>query len=169
MNSTVERTNIMNAGRHKIKKGFKDLRLDLDAEGTHLWHKLNELEKLVIEEQDRLIRALQLRELVNVKVAPPEKRHVRMDVVSSQASKITFRPSNGEILVKSSKHNLERNNNLLLALAERVKNEIPEDVKQTLRGTCKWSESQQNFKVILRSNHSKAYAFAFNIVDHNEG
>ena len=145
----------MNIKRFKIKKGFDDLFKSFDPKI------LNELKRTVLDEWDRQKQAIERVELAYSKMANVSQRHVKTIEIPEKNAKITFRPSNGEILIKipvgTPLFKIEK----LEELAATLTKELPDNIPTTLRGTPHWSESERCFNISLVSN-SKNFKFAAN-------
>jgi len=92
------------------------------------------------------------------------QRHIKYITTDHSKARITYRPSNGEILVKVPVGTSENILKVYEELAEIVKNDMPEDIDLTMRGTIEMEDGNR-FKTRLRDNNQKVYSktFYFNI------
>jgi hypothetical protein len=88
------------------------------------------------------------------------QRHINYITTNSRKAKITYRPSNGEILVKVPEGTSENIQHVFKHLAESVKTFMPETIDLTMRGTIE-TEDDNVFKIRLRDNNQKVYSKTF--------
>jgi hypothetical protein len=92
---------------------------------------------------------------------PVKDRFVDFKLNDSSNIKMTYRPSNGELLIKVSEKTPYHKIELLEKLGKKIISEIPDELKLTLRGTPHWSETEKGFRVVLADNNKSAYKLAF--------
>lgn len=92
------------------------------------------------------------------------KRFVRIEKKDVAKPRFTFRPSNGECLIKVPHDTSEEHLKQLLFLGYEIIRNIPEDVVLTLRGAARLSDADK-FDIRLQDNERKVFNFRFSIED----
>lgn len=122
-----------------------------------------DLKREVWDTFDRLKKEVERTHHDNKKSVPKEERFLEIIPTDGSMCKLTYRPENGQCLVK-----LQRNtptHKILAAqeLAEHVIDNFPDDVKLTLRGTLLWSDTKQGYRVTLADNNRSQYKLKFEL------
>ena len=119
------------------------------------------LKKDVFEIFDSLKKEVERSHHQSKKSTPKEDRFVKITTVDSANSKITYRPDNGECLIKLSRNTPEWKIKIAQEFGEHVIANFPDDVKLTLRGTLKWSDTNRNFNTTLLDNNKSQFKIIF--------
>jgi hypothetical protein len=119
------------------------------------------LKKDVFEIFDSLKKEIERSQHTNKKSTPKEDRFVKIIFVDSANSKITYRPDNGECLIKLAKNTPLWKMEIAQKFGEQVIANFPDDVKLTLRGTLKWSDTNRKFHTTLLDNNKSQFNIIF--------
>lgn len=121
---------------------------------------LDRAKVMVREEILRLQKAVELHQHANKKIAPIEKRYVKIIDAKESNSKFTYRPESGEILIKIARGTSQFKQKEFEKLGELAMKQIPMDIPVTLRGTIHWSETNSCARVCIQSESKK---FVYNL------
>jgi hypothetical protein len=88
------------------------------------------------------------------------ERHIKYITANIFKPRITYRPSDGEILVKVPNGTSDDILKVYQSLAESVKMNMPTEIDLTMRGVIE-TEDGNRFKIRLRDNNQKVYSKTF--------
>lgn len=143
-----------------IRKSFEDIAKVFEKNELDNCQVLK-LKKDVFEIFDSLKKEVERSHHQSKKSTPKEDRFVKITTVDSANSKITYRPDNGECLIKLSRNTPEWKIKIAQEFGEHVIANFPDDVKLTLRGTLKWSDTNGNFHTTLSDNNKSQFKIIF--------
>lgn len=143
-----------------IRKSFEDIAKILHKNGIDC-DQVPKLKKDVFEMFDSLKKEVERTHHQSKKSTPKEDRFVKITTVDSSNSKITYRPDNGECLIKLAKNTPEWKMEIAQKFGEHIIANFPDDVKLTLRGTLRWSDTNRNFHATLADNNRSQFNIIF--------
>lgn len=149
--------------RRYIKNQFRQL-IKKWGDDVELKESLKELQDTVFSKLDAMRKEIERTHHQNKPSTPFEYRYIKYEDVDSGDPKMTYRPSNGELLIKIPKNTPKLKRFLLTKLGLTIIEELPDEVKITLRGTPHWSESQSTYRVNLKDNNKSCHSFNFEII-----
>ena len=150
----------MNRKYALIRNSFNSITKVLHKNGLDIKQNVK-LKKDVFEIFDSLKKEIERSQHIHKKSTPKEDRFVKIIFVDSANSKITYRPDNGECLIKLAKNTPEWKMEIAQKFGEYVIANFPDDVKLTLRGTLKWSDTNRNFHTTLSDNNKSQFKIIF--------
>jgi hypothetical protein len=144
----------------KIKNSFDDIVKVLKNNGVD-YRQAVVLKNDVFVMFDHLKKEIERSQHHHKKSTKKEDRFVKIETTNSANSKITYRPDNGECLIKLSKTTPEWKMEIAQKFGEQVIANFPDDVKLTLRGTLKWSDTNRYFRTTLSDNNKSQFKIIF--------
>lgn len=139
-----------------LKRSFEQIEKTMKSNGLDTTQ-LQSLKKKVFDKIEGLIKEANRCQLSNRPTTPLEKRFVKIVDSNTCSSKITYRPDNGECLIKLGKNTPDWKRDAAMEFGNYVVSNISDKIKLTLRGTLKWSETKQNFHCNLFDNSKNVY------------
>ena len=138
----------------RLRRGFNSIVGRIADEETK--KKLHDWRDTIFECIDALKGEAERNQMSNRVSTDYEKRFVKLQFGNKGNIKVTYRPENGECLIKVNDNTPDFKVELLKELGVRIIESIKNDVKLTLRGSAYWSDENQGFRVKLSPNANKS-------------